>query len=1517
MNLQELLHKKTGAVFEASDVSALDTPRKALTKIHQLTGSVLRKFIADFKEGLNSASFKVKTTPKVDGNAFRVAWIDGNVFVENSHSGLMGKEELQSQKIPSYQQAFFDCLDAQNKKPIFDFIKKFGLNGIKITGELLPNGADLTDGGKITYIGTTYDATKLGSCGSMVVFDVKGATMNELKDLSSDVASKIKTFLASDFSDSEISYFDIDKFTQDIPILKSDFPKEFIEELDSIKNVAKLNKATAENLRDQINAALTEIFQTKFKNPNIMPKDDQSLEGVAFELNGELYGIHYQSWKDLKHTYFEDIDEVRDFVRLYLARMMGKPEGSLIGSLVTELRNNIEKWQPVWEEHWKDFIKKRKEVTDKVLADETRPNFIRKYGQEQAKSLIEKFKDEDITSDINSLLNIIMPVKNMGGKTIAIIPGSFRPPHKGHFEMIRHYAAIADEVYVAISGQATLAFRRPDKFGRTMPNYVAGQILKIYCDAYGLSNVKIQPVMKIMKWIGWKLRSTSNAKIILGVSEKDDVSRFDAFTSKRFKSQVPTLEILPVEDYMPKAVSVDGEDVSATWVRQHIDDKEAIRKIVPDKLSKEDFEKVFKLMNPPSGQYPSMVNKAKADTLFVPESRQILNEGGNVFKDTKRINQENTQATLDTIYDKVLKKIGVDKSITTTIGSTGRRLPGKTSGDVDILIDITKMDNQDFNQIIKDISKVLKELDIQFEVLYGFGTITLRWPISNVDGKQHDKFVQADLMFTDEFDFSKFSKQSPQEVQGEPYYKMTIRNAILGALARVIDTTVHKRGTVIIKKVPVENEPVDVERYSYDLSAGLNYIHKKRKQKKDGTYNFTWDNNSIIKKHITHDPQKIVDILFGPGHTPDEISTVMGAWKLALKSPAISRNPKNKREFLKNLKEELNSKKDSQHLDIPQEIESAISSVKESRMVTEVYKVFDDAERIDQENVAATVKDFQKVFCKYTGVKPSAIIPIGSTGKKLPGGTSGDIDLGIDTSALNEQGYHLETKQDWFQFCKEFAGYANVEYHEFVARGLTSVRWPIANEDERQPNMYVQVDLAPHKNLKMLEWGMYQTPEEKGKDYDKSTVRALLLQAIAKEGLIEVLETADVPGEGKDTPIKIKRYEYKQNDGLFEIIKERHLKKNGTYTNWIEISKEKISDEPKEIINILFGKGSYKPDDLLSVKEVWDAFKKSDYWKDIELRKNIQRDFEKKMKLFNVEKPKYINFNESLNESTDGGEQDSKARVAVIITDGKSVLTGQSPQSARTMGKFDLFKGHAKIGEDLKEAACREVREECGLNLSESDLEQISGPIKYLSGTTITFFVYHLETLPSVKMLKCNSFYEYKGEYFPEIAAYHIVPIQNLQSNLYTSLVKAMNLGNIFEKLFELNESKELSIAKLSSILVESIINHKHNRKKIIVKENNSRFAYLEKLEDVKIREFPWKPVKEHTYYNNEMFVDKNGNYFIVKWDGYSESANIYILPENYLIADDPKKYIYDWVCVGHCNWDEKFIFEPNNQEWT
>ena len=45
---------------------------------------------------------------------------------------------------------------------------------------------------------------------------------------------------------------------------------------------------------------------------------------------------------------------------------------------------------------------------------------------------------------------------------IAVVPGAFKPPHKGHLAMVREYAEVSDKVIVVIS--------KPTKGGRRLPN---------------------------------------------------------------------------------------------------------------------------------------------------------------------------------------------------------------------------------------------------------------------------------------------------------------------------------------------------------------------------------------------------------------------------------------------------------------------------------------------------------------------------------------------------------------------------------------------------------------------------------------------------------------------------------------------------------------------------------------------------------------------------------------------------------------------------------------------------------------------------------------------------------------------------------------------------------------------------------------------------------------------------------------------------------------------------------------
>lgn len=378
------------SIKSTKNMSALDTPREAMTKIHQLTGKDLRFFLSSFINGVNDSSLLVKTTPKIDGYPFRVAWLDGKVMMELSYSGLLDKEGVEAitgKGVFPHERKFYDYVESHHNKKMADFAKSLGLDGVKLVGELLANGDEFADSnGTITYVGTTYDATKLGKNGSLVIIDVKGMDKDKAYNLEEPTRSEIIDFACSELSDANASYFDINQFAQEIDMSKSDFPDEVIEPLTKT-NPMDMKKEEAERIRDSINATMTDIMKKRFKNPDIMKADDGSLEGVAFELNGKLYGIHYQSWKDIRNGYFSEIDEMANFTKKFLSQITGMPEKAGFSQMVNAIRKTPDKYQTKYEELLPKFIQRSQELIDNANNRTDLPKFIDDISKSRAKLL--------------------------------------------------------------------------------------------------------------------------------------------------------------------------------------------------------------------------------------------------------------------------------------------------------------------------------------------------------------------------------------------------------------------------------------------------------------------------------------------------------------------------------------------------------------------------------------------------------------------------------------------------------------------------------------------------------------------------------------------------------------------------------------------------------------------------------------------------------------------------------------------------------------------------------------------------------------------------------------------------------------------------------------------------------------------------------------------------------------------------------------------------------------------------
>ena len=114
-------------------------------------------------------------------------------------------------------------------------------------------------------------------------------------------------------------------------------------------------------------------------------------------------------------------------------------------------------------------------------------------------------------------------------KIVALVPGAFKPPHKGHLAMIEEYANEADEVIVLIS--APLKAARKLANGREITSEDSKRIWELM--TAGMSNVDVRvsshasPITATYEFIGKDGPLESGTEVILGVSTKGgDAERF-------------------------------------------------------------------------------------------------------------------------------------------------------------------------------------------------------------------------------------------------------------------------------------------------------------------------------------------------------------------------------------------------------------------------------------------------------------------------------------------------------------------------------------------------------------------------------------------------------------------------------------------------------------------------------------------------------------------------------------------------------------------------------------------------------------------------------------------------------------------------------------------------------------------------------------------------------------------------------------------------------------------------------
>jgi cytidyltransferase-like protein len=114
-------------------------------------------------------------------------------------------------------------------------------------------------------------------------------------------------------------------------------------------------------------------------------------------------------------------------------------------------------------------------------------------------------------------------------RIVALVPGAFKPPHKGHLAMVEEYARDADEVIVLIS--APLKSGRKLSNGREITAEDSKRVWELMTSEYPNVDVQISPhaspITATYEFIGTDGPMPAGTEVILGVSTKGgDAERF-------------------------------------------------------------------------------------------------------------------------------------------------------------------------------------------------------------------------------------------------------------------------------------------------------------------------------------------------------------------------------------------------------------------------------------------------------------------------------------------------------------------------------------------------------------------------------------------------------------------------------------------------------------------------------------------------------------------------------------------------------------------------------------------------------------------------------------------------------------------------------------------------------------------------------------------------------------------------------------------------------------------------------
>lgn len=260
-----------------------------------------------------------------------------------------------------------------------------------------------------------------------------------------------------------------------------------------------------------------------------------------------------------------------------------------------------------------------------------------------------------------------------------------------------------------------------------------------------------------------------------------------------------------------------------------------------------------------------------------------------------------------------------------------------------------------------------------------------------------------------------------------------------------------------------------------------------------------------------------------------------------------------------------------------------------TKILKEGGHAFDNVGPISKDNINTTLNKLQEMIFEPLHITPDMwTAEIGSVGKK---DQSGDIDIAMD---FNKMKLLFDVKSD--NDVKDILTNQLKKYGIESRRVSVNMHISFPIYGETQDGEFVQIDFFPSNDLEFTKQEKF-SPHAKDTKY-KGVHRRLAIGSLIKSVSLAIADDAVddekneyIAPDGRKYPGVRFKFITLTDDGFFQVTKSFKGKRPGTFVKNPAEDKTKrqfLSKNFQEILDMLFGKGTFSYDDLYSFETIWN-----------------------------------------------------------------------------------------------------------------------------------------------------------------------------------------------------------------------------------------------------------------------------------------------------------------------------------------